>query len=116
MSTDNSGIVLIGQQGNTQMLTELLSSEQESDASAGDLRDWFYLNAPFESALLLEWQLGEPCGYEASGLAGFYIESPSYGSRALPLADFLTDGATIAKLWNEHMGNDPEVFVLNLQS
>lgn len=116
MSIDNSGVILVGTKGSIHMLMKFLSDDERDDASSTDFVDWIFSSELFSSVLLLEWQVGKPSGYETSELVGFYIESPPYGSRAMKLSNFMADITKIAKLWIEHFGNAPEVFVLNLQS
>ena len=121
MSVDNSGIILVGQRENNEYDPRLAfySTEQRQEAEQDEsgIADYVYFNkGAYAPKLKLDWQLGEPGGYDDSGLVGFFIESPSYGIKSMDLPSFLADIVTLSQEWKKYVGQMPEVFILNLQS
>ena len=108
MGVDNSGYFVIGNEfdkinfDNFPFFDEI--GEDDSILNYDKLLD-----------LNLNWELTEPCGYEASGIFGYCLRSPSYGTSEYDLKQFLIDVKQIKKKWKEWTGETPKVFILNVQ-
>lgn len=113
MGVDNSGVLVVGEVfGDKTRWTGLPLYDQLHEYES--LTDLYYQRKIVE--LELDWRIGEPVGYEASGLFGFCLESPSYGVSQFDYQKFVDDLNIIQTKWEEWTGRQPVVWLMNLQS
>lgn len=114
MGVDNSGVFVVGDKISN--LDINMFPKPPEDFIEDDVFEYYCWNTSDIIKTRLNWRLREPAGYEKSGVFGFCLESPSYGSADFDYISFLVDLDVISKKWIEWTTDKPRVFIMNIQS